>query len=264
VRTPVPEGRLCRDSAQEKVGNMAEQQRTAVVTGGVTGIGEATSRMLEKSGFRVAATYLGNRKDAENFTQNTGIPSYEWNVADFEACQRGIEQITNEIGPVDVLVNNAGITRDGVLHKMARERWEDVIDVDLSGCFNMCHAVVPGMRERGYGRIVNVSSVNGLSGQFGQTNYSAAKAGVIGFTKALAMESAARGITVNAIAPGYTATPMVKAMSQEVLDKIVASVPVGRLGKPEEIARGVLFLVAEDAGFITGATLSINGGKYMP
>jgi len=243
---------------------MAEQQRTAVVTGGVTGIGEATSRMLEKSGFRVAATYLGNRKDAENFTQDTGIPSYEWNVADFEACQRGIEQITNEIGPVDVLVNNAGITRDGVLHKMARERWEDVIDVDLSGCFNMCHAVVPGMRERGYGRIVNVSSVNGLSGQFGQTNYSAAKAGVIGFTKALAMESAARGITVNAIAPGYTATPMVKAMSQEVLDKIVASVPVGRLGKPEEIARGVLFLVAEDAGFITGATLSINGGKYMP
>lgn len=243
---------------------MAEQQRIAVVTGGVTGIGAATSRMLDKSGFRVAATYLGNRHDAENFTQETGIASYEWDVADFEACQRGIEQIANEMGPVDVLINNAGITRDGVLHKMAQKRWTDVIDVDLSGCYNMCHAVVAGMRDRGYGRIVNVSSVNGLSGQFGQTNYSAAKAGVIGFTKALAMESAARGVTVNAIAPGYTETPMVKAMPQEVLDKIVASVPVGRLGKPEEIARGVLFLVAEDAGFITGATLSINGGKYMP
>ena len=243
---------------------MAEQHRVAVVTGGVTGIGGATSRMLKKSGFRVAATYLGNRQDAESFTEETGIPSYEWNIADFDACQRGIETITSDIGPVDVLVNNAGITRDGVLHKMARQRWEDVIDVDLSGCFNMCHAVVTGMRERGYGRIVNVSSVNGLSGQFGQTNYSAAKAGVIGFTKAFAMESAGRGITVNAIAPGYTETPMVKAMPQEVLDKIVASVPVGRLGRPEEIARGVLFLVAEDAGFITGATLSINGGKYMP
>ena len=243
---------------------MAEPQRIAIITGGVTGIGAATSRMLDQSGFRVAATYLGNRQDAENFTQETGIPSYEWDISDFDACQRGIGQIEDEIGPVDVLVNNAGITRDGVLHKMARERWEAVIDVDLSGCFNMCHAVVPGMRERGYGRIVNVSSVNGLSGQFGQTNYSAAKAGVIGFTKALAMESAGRGITVNAIAPGYTETPMVKAMSQDVLDKIIKSVPVGRLGKPEEIARGVLFLVAEDAGFITGATLSINGGKYMP
>ena len=243
---------------------MAEQQRIAVVTGGVTGIGGATSRMLDKSGFRVAATFLGNRHDAENFTQETAIPSYEWDVSDFDACQRGIEQITDEIGPVDVLVNNAGITRDGTVHKMSRERWENVIDVDLSGCFNMCHAVVPGMRDRGYGRIVNVSSVNGLSGQFGQTNYSAAKAGVIGFTKALALESAARGITVNAIAPGYTETPLVKAMPQEILDKIVAGVPVGRLGRPEEIARGVLFLVAEDAGFITGATLSINGGKYMP
>src|SRR3954471_15719372 len=195
---PAPAGVNPRPPAQEKVGTMAEQKRIAIVTGGVTGIGGATSRMLDKSGFRVAATYLGNRQDAENFTQETGIPSYEWDIADFEACQRGIGQITDEIGPVDVLVNNAGITRDGVLHKMAQKRWTDVIDVDLSGCFNMCHAVVPGMRDRGYGRIVNVSSVNGLSGQFGQTNYSAAKAGVIGFTKALAMESAARGITVNA------------------------------------------------------------------
>jgi acetoacetyl-CoA reductase len=243
---------------------MAEQQRIALVTGGVTGIGGATSRMLERSGFRVAATYLGNKQDADSFSQETGIPTYEWDIGDFEACQDGVAQVASEVGPVDVLVNNAGITRDGMLHKMAKERWEAVIDVDLGGCYNMCHAVISGMRDRGYGRIVNVSSVNGLSGQLGQTNYSAAKAGVIGFTKALALESAARGITVNAIAPGYTETPMVAAMPQEVLQKIVASVPVGRLGKPEEIARGVLFLVGEDAGFITGATLSINGGKYMP
>jgi acetoacetyl-CoA reductase len=243
---------------------MAVQQRVALVTGGVSGIGGATSRMLKEAGFKVAASFLGNGDDAKSFNKETGIPIYEWDIADFEACARGVAQIADDVGPVDVLVNNAGITRDGTLHKMAKERWQAVIDVDLTGCYNMCHAVMSGMRDRGYGRIVSLSSVNALSGQFGQTNYSAAKAGLIGFTKALALESASRGITVNAIAPGYTETPMVRAMPAEVLQKIVDSVPVGRLGRPEEIARGVLFLVGEDSGFITGTTLSINGGKHLP
>jgi acetoacetyl-CoA reductase len=243
---------------------MAPQQRVALVTGGVSGIGGTTSRMLKDAGFTVAAAWLGNGDDARSFNRETDIPIYEWDIADFEACARGVAQVTREVGPIDVLVNNAGITRDGTLHKMTPDRWQAVIDVDLTGCYNMCHAVISGMRDRGYGRIVSLSSVNGLSGQFGQTNYAAAKAGLIGFTKSLALESAARGVTVNAIAPGYTETPMVRAMPPEVLQKIVASVPVGRLGKPEEIARGVLFLVGEDAGFITGTTLSINGGKYLP
>lgn len=238
-------------------------ERTAIVTGGVTGIGAATCRILREAGIRVAATYYGNGEDAAKFREETGIATYEWDVADFDACQRGVAQVAKAIGPIDILVNNAGITRDAVLHKMTLEQWRSVIEIDLGGCFNMCRAVIEGMRERRFGRIVNVSSVNGLSGQFGQTNYAAAKAGVIGFTKALALEGAARGITVNAIAPGYTDTALVAAVRPEVLEKIVAAVPVGRLAKPEEIARGIAYLVSDDAGFITGETLSINGGKYM-
>jgi len=224
--------------------------RTAIITGGVSGIGAATCRALKATGCQVAATFYG-------------ILGYEWNVADFEACQRGVAEIAKAIGPIDILVNNAGITRDGTLHKMTKEQWRSVIDVDLGGCFNMCRAVIESMRERRFGRIINISSINALSGQFGQTNYAAAKAGIIGFTKALALEGAARGITVNAIAPGYTDTAMVAAVPPDVLKSIVATVPVGRLGRPDEIARAVAFLASDEAGFITGATLSINGGKYM-
>ncbi|OAN58717.1 acetoacetyl-CoA reductase [Sphingobium sp. WTD-1] len=237
--------------------------RIALVTGGVSGIGAATSTLLQKSGFTVAANYFGNDEEAKAFSKETGIPVYSWNVADFAASQAGVAQVVADFGPVDVLINNAGITRDGTLHKMTEEQWRSVIDVDLSGCFNMCRAVIEGMRERRFGRIVNISSVNGLSGQFGQTNYAAAKAGVIGFSKALALEGAARNITVNAIAPGYTDTEMVAAVPEQAMQGILSGVPIGRLGHPEEIARGVLYLVADEAGFITGATLSINGGKYM-
>jgi acetoacetyl-CoA reductase len=237
--------------------------RTALVTGGVRGIGAATATALKTAGYTVAVTYFGNGDEAAAFHAETSIATYEWNVADFDATQKGVARVTADLGPIDVLVNNAGVTSDGVLHKMTREQWQSVIDIDLGGCFNTCRAVIEGMRERRFGRIVNISSINALCGQFGQTNYSAAKAGVIGFTKALALESAARGITVNAIAPGYTDTGMVRAVPQNILDGIIASVPVGRLATPAEIARGVLFLVGEDAGFITGATLSINGGKYM-
>jgi acetoacetyl-CoA reductase len=237
--------------------------RTAIVTGGVTGIGAATCRALKKAGCQVVATFFGNMADARKFQAETGIPTYEWNVADFDACQRGVAEVTRGIGPIDILVNNAGITRDSTLHRMTYEQWRAVIDVDLGGCFNMCRAVIEMMRERRFGRIVNISSINGLAGQFGQTNYAAAKAGIIGFTKALALEGAARGITVNAIAPGYTDTQMVAAVRPDILNKIIATVPVGRLGKPDEIARAVAFLVSDDAGFITGETLSINGGKYM-
>jgi acetoacetyl-CoA reductase len=237
--------------------------RAAIVTGGVSGIGAATCRALKQAGYRVAATFFGNRAEVERFKAETGIPAFEWNVADFAACGRGVAGIVNAIGPIDILVNNAGITRDASLHKMTFEQWRSVIDVDLGGCFNMCRSVIETMRERRFGRIVNISSINALSGQFGQTNYAAAKAGIIGFTKALALEGAARGITVNAIAPGYTDTAMVAAVRTDILNKIIATVPVGRLGRPEEIARAVAFLVSDDAGFITGATLSINGGKYM-
>ena len=237
--------------------------RTAIVTGGVTGIGAATCTALKKAGYQVAATFFGNGADAKRFHEETGIPIYEWNVAEFDACQRGTAEIARAIGPIEILVNNAGITRDATLHKMTCEQWRSVIDIDLGGCFNMCRSVIESMRDRRFGRIVNISSINGLAGQFGQTNYAAAKAGIIGFTKSLALEGAARGITVNAVAPGYTDTAMVAAVPPDILKKIVAAVPVGRLAKPEEIARAVVFLVSDDAGFITGETLSINGGKYM-
>lgn len=237
--------------------------RTAIVTGGVTGIGAATCKTLKDSGYRVAATYYGNAADARRFYAETAIPVYEWNVADFAASQNGVAEVVKSLGPIEILVNNAGITQDATLHKMTYEQWRSVIDVDLGGCFNMCRAVIETMRERRFGRIVNISSINALSGQFGQTNYAAAKAGIIGFTKALALEGAARGITVNAVAPGYTDTAMVAAVRADVLNKIIATVPVGRLGKPEEIARAIAFLVSDDAGFITGETLSLNGGKYM-
>lgn len=238
--------------------------RTALVTGGVSGIGAATAQQLKTAGYAVAVNYFGNEADAEQFQKATGITAYAWDVSDFEASQKGVASVVAALGPIDVLVNNAGITQDGTLHKMTPAQWRSVIDVDLGGCFNVTRAVIEGMRERRFGRIVNISSVNALSGQFGQTNYCAAKAGVIGFTKALALESAAKGITVNAIAPGYTDTGMARAVPAAVLQSIVAAVPVGRLAEPEEIARAVLFLVGEDSGFITGATLSINGGKYMP
>jgi acetoacetyl-CoA reductase len=237
--------------------------RTALVTGGVSGIGAATAKLLKSSGYTVVTNYFGNDDDAKSFHRETGIPTRNWSAADFDATQTNIAAIAKVFGPIDILINNAGITRDSTLHKMTAEQWRSVIDVDLGGCFNTCRAVIESMRDRRFGRIVNISSVNGLSGQFGQTNYSAAKAGIIGFTKALALEGAGRGITVNAIAPGYTDTGMVQAVPVKILQGIVAAVPVGRLAKPEEIARGILFLVAEDAGFITGATLSINGGKYL-
>ncbi|HET8747719.1 MAG TPA: acetoacetyl-CoA reductase [Ramlibacter sp.] len=237
--------------------------RIALVTGGTRGIGAAISRQLQASGCRVAATYAANEAQAQAFRPATGIPVFQWNLGDAQACSGGVERVEAELGPIDILVNNAGITHDGQLYKMAPAAWQSVIDIDLGGCFHMCRAVVPGMRGRRFGRIVNISSVNGQQGQFGQTNYAAAKAGMLGFTKALALELAAHGITVNAVAPGYTATDMVAAVPEEILKTIVARIPVGRLAQPEEIARAVLFLVAEEAGFITGSTLSINGGQYM-
>ena len=236
---------------------------TAIVTGGTRGIGEAISIALKNEGYQVAANYGGNDEAASRFTESTGIPSYKWDVGDFEACQSNVKKIEEELGAVSVLINNAGITRDGTLHKMDFNNWDDVIRTNLTSCFNMSRAVIEGMREQKYGRIVNISSVNGQAGQFGQVNYSSAKSGIYGFTKALAQEGAAQGITVNAIAPGYIATEMVRAVPEKVMEKIVARIPVGRLGEAEEIARGVVFLVSKDAGFITGSTLSINGGQYM-
>lgn len=237
--------------------------RVAVVTGGTRGIGEAISVALKNAGYTVAANYAGNEERAKAFTERTGIAAFKFDVADFNQCQQGIKQIEQELGPVEVLVNNAGITRDGTLHKMSPENWQAVIDTNLSSCYNMCRCVIEGMRERKFGRIVNIGSVNGQAGQYGQVNYAAAKSGIHGFTKALAQEGAAMGITVNAIAPGYINTDMVAAVPEKVLEKIIAKIPVGRLGKAEEIARGVLFLVADDGGFITGSTLSINGGQHM-
>ncbi len=238
-------------------------QQIAIVTGGTRGIGAAISQELINQGFTVAASYGGNTEAAEQFEKETGARTYQWDVSDFAACQAGVRRVEDELGPVSVLVNNAGITRDGTLHKMPPERWQDVIQTNLSSCFNMCRAVIEGMRERQYGRIVNIGSINGQAGQYGQVNYAAAKSGIHGFTKALAQEGAAVGITVNAIAPGYIETSMVAQVPERVLEKIVARIPVGRLGQPEEIARGVAFLVDKNAGFITGSTLSINGGQHM-
>jgi acetoacetyl-CoA reductase len=237
--------------------------RVAIVTGGTRGIGEAISIALRETGMNVAANYAGNEERAREFSDRTGIPSYRWNVADYDACQEGVRQVETDLGPIDVLVNNAGITRDTTIRKMDHGKWQEVIDTNLGGCFNMAKAVFEGMAGRRYGRIVNIGSINGQAGQYGQVNYAAAKSGIHGFTKALAQEGARSGVTVNAIAPGYIDTDMVAAVPEEVLGKIVARIPVGRLGKAEEIARGVAFLVDENAGFITGSTLSINGGQHM-
>ena len=237
--------------------------RTVIVTGGTRGIGEAVSVALKKAGYAVAANYCGNDDRAQTFTQKTGIPAYKWDVSDYEACLAGTAKVVQELGPVDILVNNAGITRDGTFKKQSHEMWQAVLDTNLGGCFNMSKCVWDGMLERGCGRIVNIGSINGQAGQYGQVNYAAAKSGIHGFTKALAQEGAPKGITVNAIAPGYIDTDMVSAVPQPVLDKIIAKIPVGRLGHAEEIARGVKFLVSDDAGFVTGSTLSINGGQHM-
>ena len=237
--------------------------RVAIVTGGTRGIGEAISLALQAEGMTVAANYGGDDAKAAEFTARTGIKAYKWNVADHQACLDGVKQVEAYLGPVDVLVNNAGITRDGTLLKMTYEMWREVMDVNLGGCFNMAKAVFAGMRQRGFGRIVSIGSINGQGGQYGQVNYAAAKSGIHGFTKALAQEGARAGITVNAIAPGYIDTDMVAAVPADVLEKIVAKIPVGRLGKASEIARGVVFLTGEDAGFITGSTLSLNGGQHM-
>jgi acetoacetyl-CoA reductase len=237
--------------------------RVAVVTGGTRGIGRAIAIALKKAGFTVAANYGSDDAAAEQFQNETGIPVFKFNVADFDECTRGVAAVEAELGPVDVLVNNAGITRDTTMHRMSFEHWNAVIQTNLSSCFNMSKAVIDGMRDRKFGRIVNVGSINGQAGQYGQVNYAAAKSGIHGFTKALAQEGAARGITVNAVAPGYVDTDMVRAVPPDVLEKIVARIPVGRLGKAEDIARTVLFLVADDADFITGSTLSVNGGQHM-
>lgn len=236
---------------------------TAIVTGGTRGIGAAISIMLKENGYTVAATYASNDARAQRFHEETGVAVYKWDVADFAACAAGCTAVEADLGPIGILVNNAGITRDGTMHKMNHSMWQEVIDTNLGGCFNMSRAVFDGMRARKYGRIVNIGSINGQAGQYGQVNYAAAKSGIHGFTKALAQEGARANITVNAIAPGYIDTDMVAAVPGEVLEKIVARIPVGRLGKAAEIARGVLFLVAEDAGFVTGSTLSINGGQHM-
>ncbi len=238
--------------------------RVAVVSGGTRGIGAAISKALAKAGYRVAAVYAGNDEAAAKFKSETGIPVYKWDVSDYEACAAGLAKVTGDLGPVEILINNAGITRDTMLHKMKPEQWYGVINTNLNSLFNMTRPVIEGMRERGFGRIVNISSINGQKGQMGQSNYAASKAGDIGFTKSLAQENAKKGITVNVIAPGYIATEMVQAVPKDVLEKtILPQIPVGRLGEVEEIARAVLFLVADEAGFITGATLTINGGQIM-
>jgi acetoacetyl-CoA reductase len=237
--------------------------RVAVVTGGTRGIGKAISIALHKAGYKVVANYAGSEERAQAFAKETGIPVRKWDVSDFDSCTDNVGKIVAEFGPIDIVVNNAGITRDATMRKMTRTAWEEVLDVDLGGCFNMCKAVWESMLERGFGRVVNIGSINGQAGQYGQVNYAAAKSGIHGFTKALAQEGAAKGITVNAVAPGYIDTDMLSSVPPTVLEKILARIPVGRLGKSEEIARGVLFLVADDAGFITGSTMSINGGQHM-
>ncbi|MEW8280579.1 MAG: acetoacetyl-CoA reductase, partial [Candidatus Thiodiazotropha sp.] len=229
--------------------------RVALVTGGTRGIGEAICVALKDAGYTVAANYGGNEEAAKAFSERTGIPAYKFDVSDFAAVEASIAQIEQDLGPVEVLINNAGITRDGTMHKMNFEKWDKVIQTNLASCFNTCHAVINGMRERGFGRIVNIGSVNGQAGQYGQANYAAAKSGIHGFTKALALEGATKGITVNAVAPGYVATDMVRAVPEDILAKIIKTIPVGRLGEPEDIARSVLFLIADEASFITGSTL---------
>nr|WP_319248347.1 beta-ketoacyl-ACP reductase [uncultured Celeribacter sp.] len=237
--------------------------KVALVTGGSRGIGAAISIALKEAGYTVAATYAGNDEAAATFTKETGIKTYKWSVADYDACVAGIAQVEADLGPVEVLVNNAGITRDAPFHKMTPDQWRDVMDTNLSGVFNMTHPLWPGMRERKFGRVINISSINGQKGQFGQANYSAAKAGDIGFTKALAQEGARAGITVNVICPGYIATEMVMAVPEKVRESIISTIPVGRLGEPEDIARCVVFLASDDAGFITGSTITANGGQYL-
>lgn len=238
--------------------------RVALVTGGSRGIGAAISKALKDGGYSVAANFAGNVEKANAFKDETGIPVYKWSVADYDACVEGIKQVEADLGPVDVLVNNAGITRDAMFHKMTPEQWNEVIATNLTGLFNMTHPIFPGMRSRGFGRIINISSINGQKGQMGQVNYSASKAGDLGFTKALAQEGAFKGVTVNAICPGYIGTEMVRAIDEEVLKtKILPQIPVGRLGEPEEIARCVAFLASDDAGFITGSTISANGGQFF-
>jgi acetoacetyl-CoA reductase len=238
--------------------------RVALVTGGTRGIGAAISKALKAAGYTVAASYAGNDEAAAKFKAETGIQVYKWDVSSFEACAEGVKKVEAELGPIDVLVNNAGITRDVPFHKMSLDQWNAVINTNLGSLFNMTRQVIEGMRARKFGRIINISSINGQKGQFGQVNYSAAKAGDIGFTKALALENAKGGITVNAICPGYINTEMVQAVPKDVLEKVVIpQIPVARLGEPEEIARGVVFLAAEESGFITGSTLSINGGQYL-
>ena len=238
--------------------------RVAVVTGGTRGIGAAVSKGLAAAGYRVAATYHGNEEAAAKFTAETGIKTYKWDVGDYQSCAAGLGRVAEEMGPVEVLVNNAGVTKDGMFHKMTPENWYVVINTNLNSLFNMCRPVIEGMRERGFGRIINISSINGQKGQMGQVNYSASKAGDLGFTKALAQENASKGVTVNAICPGYIATDMVLAVPKEVIEKsILPQIPVRRLGQPEEVARCVVFLASDDAGFITGSTLSANGGQIM-
>jgi acetoacetyl-CoA reductase len=237
--------------------------RVALVTGGSRGIGAAISIALKEAGYTVAANYAGNDDAARAFTAETDIPTFKWDVSDHEACAAGVAQVEEQVGPIDVLINNAGISRDGFLHKMSEDNWQKVIDVDLSSCFHMSHAVLNCMRGRGFGRIVNISSINGQAGMMGVVNYAAAKAGMLGFTKALALENAFKGITVNAICPGYVKTDLIAHVSEEVMTGIIKGIPVGRIGEPEEIARCVTFLADDNAGFITGSTLSVNGGAYM-
>jgi acetoacetyl-CoA reductase len=238
--------------------------RVALVTGGSRGIGAAISKALKHAGYRVAANYAGNDEAAASFKSETGIPVYKWSVADYDACVAGVTKVEADLGPVEVLVNNAGITRDAMFHRMTPQQWQEVVEINLSGLFNMTHPVWPGMRERAFGRIVNISSINGQKGQVGQVNYSAAKAGDIGFTRALAQEGASKNITVNAICPGYIGTEMVRAVPEEMLKtKILPQIPIGRLGEPEEVARCVVFLASDDAGFITGSTITANGGQFF-
>ncbi|MBB5573762.1 MULTISPECIES: beta-ketoacyl-ACP reductase [Rhizobium] len=238
--------------------------RVALVTGGTRGIGAAISIALRNAGYRVAATYAGNDEKAQAFRDETGISVHKWDVSDYEACGAGIAKVQDELGPIDILVNNAGITRDAMFHKMTPQQWHDVINTNLTGLFNMTHHVWQGMRDRSFGRVINISSINGQKGQMGQANYSAAKAGDLGFTKALAQEGAAKNITVNAICPGYIGTEMVLAVPEKVLnERIIPQIPVGRLGEPQEIARIAVFLASDDAGFITGSTISANGGQFF-